>query len=312
MDYKNKYLPEGHLIGSEANRIFTSSLAALDSARRRGIILEGIATVCDCTTMTLRVKLGSFEGTIEKSEAVLSDAPVRDIAIISRVGKPVCFKVKSVTEKNGVPEIILSRRDAQLECQNNFISSLKAGDIVPSSVTHLDPFGAFVDIGCGIVSLVTIDSISVSRIFHPSDRLHIGQRIYTVVKSRDAESGRIYMSLRELLGTWEENAARFSPYSTVSGIVRSIESYGIFVELAPNLAGLAELRDDILPGDVCAVYIKNIIPDRMKIKLVIIDVAGEAEKVPLRYYVDCEKTRHIDYWRYSPEGAAKTVETVFG
>ena len=58
---------------------------------------------------------------------------------------------------------------------------------------------------------------------------------------------------------------------TVAGVVRSVEDYGIFVELAPNLAGLAELKDGVVAGQTAAVYIKNIIPERMKIKLVIID-----------------------------------------
>ncbi len=311
MEIKNKYVPEGYLISSEANRLYTSSLKNLESAMKQGVILEGMATVCDCTDMSLRVRLGSFEGIIEHSEAMYCSGDIKDIAVITRVGKPVCFKIKSIDTENGVPKILLSRREAQRECSENFISALCPGDIIPSVVTHLDPFGAFVDIGCGIVSLITIDCISVSRIFHPSDRLFMGERLYTVVKCRERETGRLYMSLRELLGTWEENAASYTAYSTVSGIVRSVEDYGVFVELSPNLAGLAELREDVVPGDACSVYIKNIIPDRMKIKLVIIDVAGRAKRAPLKYYIDVDKVQHIDRWSYSPMGAKKQVETLF-
>lgn len=311
MEIKNKYMPEGYLISSEANRIYTSSLNNLETAMKRGIILEGIACICDCTDMSLRVKLGNFEGRIEHRETMYCDGEIKDIAVISRVGKPVCFKVVGIDEENGGPVIRLSRREAQRECAENYISKLSAGDIIPSAVTHLDPFGAFVDIGCGIISLITIDCISVSRIFHPSDRLYVGQRLHTVVKCRDRETGRIYMSLRELLGTWEENAALFTPYSTVSGIVRSVEDYGVFVELAPNLAGLAELREDVMPGDSCSVYIKNIIPERMKIKLVIIDITGDASREPLKYFVDVGRVHHMDSWNYSPAGAKKRVETVF-
>jgi small subunit ribosomal protein S1 len=94
-----------------------------------------------------------------------------------------------------------------------------------------------------------------------------------------------------------------------------VESYGIFIELTPNLAGLAELRGeegDIIVGDTAAVFIKNIIPERMKLKLILIDThASCSDFTPTRYYIDCERTEHIDYWRYSPECCAKTVETVF-
>ena len=187
-------------------------------------------------------------------------------------------------------------------------------------MTHLESFGAFLDIGCGLSSLLTVDCISVSRIAHPRDRLSVGDTVNVVVKSREIGSGRLYVTMRELLGTWEENAAAFEVGQTVSGIVRSIENYGIFIELAPNLAGLAELKDDSCTldratiGSAAAVYIKSILPDRMKIKLVLID-AGRAQAIPqrqpLKYYIDCDSVSHISRWRYSPERAHKLIESVF-
>ena len=94
--------------------------------------------------------------------------------------------------------------------------------------------------------------------------------------------------------------------------MRSIENYGVFVELMPNLAGLAEFRDDVFQGQSCAVYIKSIIPEKMKIKLIIIDVSDiPIKKKALRYFVDVDSTYHIDSWKYSPDGAKKMVETTF-
>jgi small subunit ribosomal protein S1 len=185
-------------------------------------------------------------------------------------------------------------------------------------VTHLDRFGAFVDIGCGIPSLLSIDCISVSRISHPSDRLYSGQKLDVIVKSNDTESGRIFVTLKELLGTWEENANEFCVGQTVSGIVRSIESYGVFVELSPNLAGLAELREDnayfesIEVGDAVSVYIKSIIPDKMKIKLVLIDLNSYKSKPnPIRYFINTKEVSHLDSWRFSPDRCPRVIETVF-
>ena len=118
--------------------------------------------------------------------------------------------------------------------------------------------------------------------------------------------------MRELLGTWEENAAQFSEGQTVRGIIRSVESYGIFVELMPNLAGLAEYRDDVYPGQTAAVYIKSIIPDKMKIKLIIIDSEdSDSPVIPLPYFVDTQSITHIDHWRYSPQCSNKVIETIF-
>jgi small subunit ribosomal protein S1 len=168
-----------------------------------------------------------------------------------------------------------------------------------------------VDIGCGIVSLLSIDTISVSRISHPSARLNVGDSIFTVVKNVDKQ-GRIYVSERELLGSWEENASLFSEGETVKGIVRSVENYGIFVELKPNLAGLAEYREDVFPGQTAAVYIKSIIPEKMKIKLIIIDAHdAKNEKASLEYFVDTNTVTHINSWTYSPPSSKKVIETVF-
>ena len=307
------YAPEGTLIGTAENAACVSSLYGLERAMAQGRILEGIAVMCDCTEMSLQVDLGGIIGVIEREEAVYNHdgGEVKDIAIITRVGKPVCFKVIGIMRDGGNVRVRLSRRAAQAECMENFILRRRPGDIVPAKVTHLESFGAFVDIGCGIVSLLTVDCISVSRISHPSDRLFPGEQIMAVVKSIDAVSGRVYMTHRELLGTWEENAAMFVPTQTVSGIVRSIEPYGIFVELTPNLAGLAELREGVAVGDRCAVYIKSIVPNRMKIKLVIID--SHAEHVPrrMRYFIDTAAVDHLSYWRYSPKECAKCIETDF-
>ena len=104
----------------------------------------------------------------------------------------------------------------------------------------------------------------------------------------------------------------FSVGQTVAGIVRSIEDYGIFVELTPNLAGLAEYREGISVGQTAAVYIKNIIPERMKVKLVLID-SYKGEKKPKQpvFESTVEEGGHIDYWRYSPECCSKQIETYF-
>ena len=315
----NTYKPEGMLIGTAENREFISSLSGLERARDIGKILEATVLLCD-SSMRLHVDLYGIEGIIEKNECVYckDGETVKDIAIITRVGKPVAFKIMEIVYENGRPVARLSRRQAQLDCMQNYLSDIITGDIIPARVTHLENFGAFVDIGCGIASLLSVDSISVSRISHPKDRLKIGDNIYAVVKTIDRENDRIFVSMRELLGTWSENAACFEVGQTVSGIVRSIESYGVFVELAPNLAGLAEIREGTRDGEVAvvgshvAVYIKSIIPDRMKIKLVLIDsYKGEVPLSGIKYYIDCENTFHINSWRYSPAGACKVVESTF-
>lgn len=315
----NFFSPEGSLIYTQENLSYISCLSGLERAMRENKTLESTATMCD-NDLNLHVDLCGIEGIIPKNECVLTQngEPPKDIAIITRVGKPVCFKVIALESKNDTFVAILSRRAAQTESRTYYLSSLIPGDIIDATVTHLDTFGAFLDIGCGNISLLSIDCISISRIGHPSDRLFVGQKLKVVVKANDVENERLYVTLKELLGTWEENALDFSVGQTVSGIVRSIESYGVFVELSPNLAGLAELREDrkifseLRAGDRVSVYIKSIIPEKMKIKLVLIDLSSDTSSAKqIKYYIDTSKTSHLNEWRYSPDYCSKIVGTVF-
>lgn len=305
-----KYQPEGLLIDSMENKKAVSSLAALSEAMQQKKILEARAVICDAQH-NLIVDLGCCKGIIPRMEGALgvSEGSTRDIAIISRVGKAVCFQITELTEdEQQNPVALLSRRAVQELCCSNYIANLMPGDIIPARVTHLEPFGCFVDIGCGISSLIPIDSISVSRISHPSDRFRVGQDIRAVVKAVD-ETGRVFLTHKELLGTWEENAALFSPGETVAGIIRSVEDYGAFVELTPNLAGLAEPREGIHPGQYASVYIKSLIPNRMKVKLIIVDAFdAEYDALEPEYFYTGD---HMQEWRYSPDSSEKIIESRF-
>ena len=112
-----------------------------------------------------------------------------------------------------------------------------------------------------------------------------------------------------MLGTWEEITASLNIGETVPGIVRSVEKYGIFVELAPNLAGLAEYTQGITPGSHAGVYIKSILTQKMKIKLIIVDsFDADYPASELKYFIT---EGHIDRWQYSPSDCQRVVETVF-
>lgn len=303
-----KFYPEGQLIGTAPNTQIISSLHLLAEAMENKTILEGRAILCDADH-NLTVELGSLRGIIPRNEGAMGieEGTTRDIAIISRVNKPVCFVVVGFERKGGTVTPILSRRQAQQLCTNQYIANLAVGDVISGRITHMEPFGCFVDIGCGIPSLLPIDSISISRISHPKDRFVIGQSIYGVVKS--IENGRICLSHKELLGNWQQNADLFSPGQTVAGIVRSVESYGVFVELAPNLAGLAEPKEGVRPGQHASVYIKSLLPEKMKVKLIIIDSFDASYPPnPITYF---HTQDHIDHWQYSPPECPRVLESHF-
>lgn len=304
------FKPEGQIISTEENKKYLSSKFSLRDAFYSEAVLEGRVTRCD-SEHNLHVDLGCMKGIIPRSEGAvgIEEGTVRDIALISRVNKPVTFVVTGFrSDSSGETLALLSRRKVQRDCTESYISSLKPGDVIPATVSHIEGFGVFCDIGAGLSALLPIDSISVSRIPHPSARFTPGQSIFAVVRSID-DNGRITLSHKELLGSWEENSALFSVGETVPGIVRSVEKYGIFVELSPNLAGLAEFSEGIEPGSHASVYIKSIIPSKMKIKLIIVDSFDADYPVePPKYFI---KDGHISTWTYSPAESDKIIETVF-
>ena len=249
-----EFRPEGWLIDTAENRAALRSQAALGEAMRLHQLLEARAAVCD-SAHNLIVDLGCMKGIIPREEGALgvAEGAVKDIAMISRVNKPVSFFVTGFTSVNGRPYATLSRRMAQEECRREYLSTLRPGDIIDARITHLEH--------------------------------------------------------KELLGTWEENASLFAPGETVAGVVRSVEDYGIFVELTPNLAGLAEPKENVLPGQQASVYIKSLLPEKMKIKLIIIDTFqyDYSPAAPEYYFTGS----HMDRFIYSPECSPRKIETVF-
>lgn len=306
MKISERYLPEG---STEPAAPYT--LATLRQALLDGTILQAEALRCTAQH-DLCFDLGAAQGHMPREECALGicEGATREIAILSRVGKQTCFVLTALDETADPPLATLSRTAVQHTAQEYFLQTLCAGDIIPARVTHLEPFGAFVDIGCGIASLIGIENLSVSRIFHPRDRLRVGQSIFAAVRSVDRENRRIALTHRELLGTWEQNAALFSAGETVRGVVRSVEPYGVFIELAPNLSGLAEPSRDLAVGQVVSVYIKSILPARMKIKLTVIDILAETDlPAPPHYFVT---EGRLSEWVYTPDCCDnKYVATVF-
>ena len=291
---RNEYLPEG------AGPLFPDNqpLSALQLAMEDQTILTGMAIRCDAQR-DLTVRFGGYEGTIPRLDAIhpsISGAE-RDIAILSRVGKPTSFTVTAIdVDGGGRPRLTLSRRAAQEQAMAWLLENAPPGTVLPARVTHLEKFGAFVDLGCGVTSLIPLENISVARIGHPSARFRVDQDILTVVTDVDAKNCRFYLSHKELLGTWLENAAAFAPGDAVEGVVRGVREYGVFIELAPNLSGLADWRGDLEPGDRVSVYIKSIRPENRKIKLQVIENLGPAQEPgELNYFIT---DGAVDGWTY--------------
>lgn len=243
-----------------------------DSFSGTGDIFQGIVEKCD-ENYNLHIKLDNgTTGIIPRQEVeeinLGKDNLPKTNLCIGKVNKYVQFKQKGKEGDN----LLFSRREVQREVLNYVKNELQIGQTVKGIVKNITPYGAFVDIGGGIVGLVHIEDLSVARIKTPFERIKIGQKINIMVKYIDRENGRINLSYKEILGTWEDNVQEFSVGMKTRGIVRETEKNrnGIFIELAPNLVGMAEYTEGLNYGEKINVTIKKIDYDKKKIKVVII------------------------------------------
>ena len=235
-------------------------------------ILQGLVSKCD-DNYNLYIKFeDGLVGKIPRSEIEAikteNDGLPKTNLCSGKVHKFVQFKIKDIEND----ELILSRKEVQKEAINWIKNDLEIGQKVDGIVKNIKPYGAFIEIGGGIVGLVHIEDLSVARIKSPYERIKIGQKLEIVVKSINREQGKVILSYKEILGSWEENASKFTVGTKVKGKVRETEKNknGIFIELTPNLVGMAEYKDGLEYGQDIDVYIKKIDYDKKKVKLLIV------------------------------------------
>ena len=291
------YLPEG------MNQTYQRSAAALRAAgdlkkySGEAIPLEMMVDRCD-SAHDLHGTINGLPAVIPRAGAVCSavSGAEKEIAVLSLVGRPVCCVLLDAAGENGAA-LRLSRRAMQEKALAYLEETLREGDVIPAVITSMSPIGVFADTGCGVIALLPIRHISVSRIEHPRERFAPHQRIWAAVQKIDREHHRFFLSHKELLGTWAENAAQFQEGETVTGIVRGVKSYGVFVELSPNLTGLAEPDETLQNGQRVSVLIKAILPEKEKVKLhIVARLPPSVRRRALQYYLPGPNLRD---WRYS-------------
>ena len=267
MEYQ-KFIPEGWIDTKEE---FNKD--AIQTAFSNNDILQGIVEKCD-EAFNLHINLGNdIKGIIPRNE--LEEMNTDEFGFCNpsicknKVNQVVQFRIKEIYNDNNV---ILSRKNVQKDALEWVKNDLLPGTVVNGIVKNIRKFGAFVEIGGGVVGLLHIEDISVSRIKSPDERFYVGQKIKVMIKSIDKSENKIVLSHKELLGDWEYNIQDFNEKSIVQGIVKETDKFknGIFIELKPNLVGLAEYKEGLEYGQKVNVYIKKIIKERKKIKLLII------------------------------------------
>ena len=206
----------------------------------------------------------------EASSIVGDDGQVEEKHIINKKGKILHTCIKEIIQNGNNIELVLSKRILELKVRRWMYMHLKAGMKLRGVVVSTTEYAAFVDVGGGVTGILKVQDMSDIMLQHSSDMFKVGQRIEVIVKKYDRDTGRIELSYKELLGTFEENVKKIKEGDIVEGIVRNRIKTGVFIELKNNLVGLAEHVNGIEYGQKVLVSIKRINVEKKKIKLIII------------------------------------------
>ncbi|MCE9607433.1 MAG: S1 RNA-binding domain-containing protein [Planctomycetia bacterium] len=144
--------------------------------------------------------------------------------------------------------LVLSRRAViereKEEAKTKLMAELQVGDVKEGIVTRIQDFGAFVDIG-GVDGLIHVSRLAWNRVKHPSEVLSTGDKVKVKVVNIDPASGKIGLSLRDLLeDPWKLASYKYKQGDVIRGpVVRTLDKVGAFVQLEPGIDGLVHISE---------------------------------------------------------------------
>jgi len=149
------------------------------------------------------------------------------------------------------------------------------------TVTNIADYGCFVEIEEGVEGLVHVSEMDwTNKNVHPSKVVHLGQEVEVMVLDIDEERRRISLGMKQCRSNpWEEFAATHNKNDRVSGVIKSITDFGIFIGLDGGIDGLVHLSDlswDI-PGEEAVRNFKK----GDEIDTVVLAVDAERERISL-------------------------------
>ncbi len=206
----------------------------------------------------------------EISTVVGDDGLVSEKHVLNKKGRIIESCIKDIYTENGKTTVVLSRKILELKVRRWMYMHLKPGIKMKGIVRSVTEYAAFVDVGGGVTGILKSPDISDMYVSKVSDIIKPGKRLNVIVKKYDRDTGRIELRCNEFENSYEKMIKNLSEGDIIEGVVKSRSRTGIFIEIKPNLLGIAEHMSGIEEGQKVLVSIKRIIPEKKKIKLVII------------------------------------------
>lgn len=197
--------------------------------------------VTTITSFGVFVDLGGIEGMIKYAD--LSYGRVRKAEDHVQAGQELTAKVMRIDEAKD--RIVLSLKAMQPDPWLTIGERFTVGQRVRGRVTSVKDYGAFVELEPGVEGLIHFTEIDWSRrAKHPTKTFTPNADAEAVVLAIDPDQRRISLSAKRLTpDPWDTHAASLEVGQVVKGVVRKIENYGLFVEIAPGIEGLVHVSD---------------------------------------------------------------------
>jgi small subunit ribosomal protein S1 len=217
------------------NKRKAETLASLEE----GYVVEG--TVKSLADYGAFIDLGGIDGLLHITD--MSWSRVESPGELFKVGDQIQVKVLKLDRDKG--RISLGYKQLLPDPWQTVEERYPTGSRVRGKVVSLTDYGAFIELEPGVEGLVHVTEMTWSkRLKHPSKILSKGQEVEAVVLEVDSRNRRISLGIKQAMpDPWETLPERYSVGSRVSGKVRSLTSFGAFVEIEDGIDGLVHVSD---------------------------------------------------------------------
>lgn len=237
-------------LDAKRNNVVVSRRAVMEaesSADREALLAqleEGqtvTGTIKNLTDYGAFVDLGGIDGLLHITD--MAWKRIKHPSEVVEVGQEVTVKVlKFDKERNRVS---LGLKQLGEDPWLAIMSRYPKGSIVKARVTNLTDYGCFAEIAEGVEGLVHVSEMDhTNKNIHPSKVVQIGDEVDVMVLEVDEERRRISLGIKQTRANpWEEFAKNHDKGEKVSGTIKSITDFGIFIGLPGGIDGLVHLSD---------------------------------------------------------------------
>lgn len=290
---------------------------ALLSSLQEGQAVKGI--VKNLTDYGAFVDLGGVDGLLHITD--MAWKRIKHPSEIVNVGDEIDVKVLKFDRERNRVSLGLKQlgEDPWIEVKNRYPENTK----VKATVTNLTDYGCFAELEAGVEGLVHVSEMDwTNKNVHPSKIVQVGDELEVMVLDIDEDRRRISLGIKQCIpNPWEEFGGRFNKNEKITGKIKSITDFGIFIGLDGGIDGLVHLSDiswnetgedaarKYKKGDEVETVILSVDPERERISLGI----KQLEDDPFSNYVtDHEKGSIVTGKIKAIDAKSATIELVDG